>query len=94
MDINSKSYHLTAFKLINQLPFFNELPFQALNVDFLKDLKSTIVGCHRRLHCDFLTSLFDKFLTALLHKLFCKTGVDCARSLCTNQNPAYCSFAL
>ena len=35
VDINPKSYHLTAFELINQLAYIN---FQALKVDFLKKI--------------------------------------------------------
>ena len=36
MDINSKSYHLTAFELINQLLF--TLTFQALDADFFEKI--------------------------------------------------------
>ena len=51
MDINPKSYHLTAFELINQLPYIN---FPTLNVDFLKDLKSTLSSS---VAFDFVTSV-------------------------------------
>ena len=40
MDINPKSYHLAAFKLINQLLYINFPCFESRI--FLKDLKSTL----------------------------------------------------
>ena len=41
MDLNPKSYHLTAFELINQLPYIN---FPSFECRFFKkkDLKSTL----------------------------------------------------
>ena len=40
MDINPKSYHLTAFELTNQLPYIN---FPSVECRFFKkDLKSTL----------------------------------------------------
>ena len=40
MDINPKSYHLTAFELINQLPYINFPSFECRR--FEKDLKSML----------------------------------------------------
>ena len=40
MVIDPKSYHLTAFELINQLPYINFPSFECRF--FLKDLKSTL----------------------------------------------------
>ena len=40
VDINPKSYHLTAFELINQLPYINFPSFEC--GFFKKDLKSTL----------------------------------------------------
>ena len=40
MDINPKSYYLTAFELINQLPYINFLTLECRF--FQKDLKSTL----------------------------------------------------
>ena len=40
MDINPKSYHLTVFELINQLPYINFPSFECRF--FKKDLNSTL----------------------------------------------------
>ena len=47
VDINPKSYHLTAFELINQLPYIN-FPSSECRF-FYKDLK---LHCRRLLRCD------------------------------------------
>ena len=52
MDTSPKSYHLTAFELINQLL---TLTFQPLNVDFFKKIQSP--RCRHLLRCEFVTSL-------------------------------------
>ena len=54
MDIDPKSYHLTAFELINQLLYIN-FPSFGCRI-FLKDQKSTF---RRILRCDFVTSLIS-----------------------------------
>ena len=53
MDINPKSYYLTAFELINQ-PHYITFP------SFECSLLKKDLSCRRLLHCDFVTSLLSR----------------------------------
>ena len=52
MDTSPKSYHLTAFELINQLPYIN---FPTFECGFFKKIQSP--RCRHLLRCEFVTSL-------------------------------------